>query len=56
VQQGRLRVLSSCQHVLAMLDQYQWDDREGLQRERPKHNRYSHMADAVRYALYTYTV
>ena len=56
VAQGRFRVHHSCKHVLAMLDQYQWDDREGLARERPKHNRYSHMADAVRYALYSYTV
>ena len=56
VQQGRFRVHKDCHHVLAMLDQYQWDDREGLARERPKHNRYSHMADAVRYALYSYTV
>jgi len=56
VQQGRFRVYKDCVHVIAMLDQYQWDDRENLQRERPKHNRYSHMADAVRYALYSYTV
>ena len=56
VAQGRFKVHHSCKHVLAMLDQYQWDDREGLTRERPKHNRYSHMADAVRYALYSYTV
>jgi phage terminase large subunit len=56
VQQGRFKVLSSCQHVLTMLDQYQWDDREGLTRERPKHNRFSHMADAVRYALYSYVI
>jgi len=56
IQQGRLRVHRDCVNVLAMLDQYQWDDREGLQRERPKHNQYSHMADALRYALYTYTL
>jgi len=56
VQQGRFKVLHNCQHVLAMLDQYQWDDREGLTRERPKHNRYSHIADAVRYALYSYVI
>lgn len=56
VQQGRFRVHRDCVHVLAMLDQYQWDDREGLTRERPKHNRYSHMADAVRYALYSYII
>ena len=56
VQQGRFKVHQDCKHVLAMLDQYQWDDREGLARERPKHNRYSHMADAVRYALYSYVI
>ena len=56
VQQGRLLVHKDCQHVLAMLDQYRWDTREGLTRERPKHDEYSHMADAVRYALYSYTV
>jgi len=56
IQQGRLMVLRSCRHVLAMLDQYRWDDRETLTREKPKHDQYSHIADALRYALYTYTV
>lgn len=56
VQQGRLKVLDSCTHVLATLDQYRWDDNQNLNRERPKHDQYSHMADALRYALYTYTV
>lgn len=56
VKQGRLRVLKSCTHVLDMLDQYRWDDREGLTKERPKHDKFSHMADALRYALYTFTV
>jgi hypothetical protein len=56
VQQGKLRVLKSCTHVLDMLDQYRWDDREGLAKERPKHDKYSHMADALRYALYSYIV
>lgn len=56
VQQGRLKVHKDCQHVLAMFDQYRWDNREGLQRERPKHDKFSHMADAVRYPLYTYTI
>jgi phage terminase large subunit len=56
VQQGRLLVHKDCVHVLAMLDQYRWDTREGLTKERPKHDEYSHMADAVRYALYSYTV
>ena len=56
LQQDRLVIHESCKWVLAMLDQYRWDDREGLQKERPKHDDYSHMADALRYALYTYTV
>ncbi len=56
VGQDRLRVAQHCKHVLAMFDQYRWDTRENLQRERPLHDKYSHMADAVRYALYTFTV
>ena len=28
---------------------------ETLQKERPVHNEFSHMADAMRYAVYTYT-
>ena len=56
IAQDRLRVADHCTHVLAMFDQYRWDTREGLQRERPQHDKYSHMADAVRYALYTYTI
>lgn len=54
--QNRLKVAPHCKNVLMMFDQYRWDQREGLQRERPMHDEYSHMADAVRYALYTYTV
>jgi len=56
VAQNRLKIAPHCTEVLAMFDQYRWDTREGLQRERPMHDEYSHMADAVRYALYTYTI
>lgn len=56
VAQGRLKVAPHCTHSLAVFDQYRWDTKEGLQRERPKHDEYSHMADAIRYALYTYTL
>ena len=42
--------------ILAMLDQYRWDNREGLTKEKPKHDEYSHMADALRYALYSYVI
>jgi phage terminase large subunit len=47
--------MSHCTNVIDMLDQYQWDTGANLIKERPKHNEYSHMADALRYALYTYT-
>jgi phage terminase large subunit len=56
LQQDRLVVLEHCTAVLAMLDQYRWDNRETLQRERPVHDQHSHIADALRYALYTYVV
>lgn len=56
VEQGRLKVAPHCTNVLACLDQYKWDNKEGLVREKPVHDEYSHMADALRYALYTYTV
>jgi hypothetical protein len=56
VAQNRLKVSPHCTHCLAVFDQYRWDTKEGLQRERPKHDDYSHMADAIRYALYTYTL
>lgn len=54
VEQGRLLVDPSCTNTIEMLNQYRWDTRETLQRERPLHDQYSHMADALRYALYTF--
>lgn len=56
LQQGRLKILRSCEHTLAMVDQYRWDTREGLTKERPKHDQYSHIGDALRYCLYSYTI
>jgi len=56
VAQNRLKIAPHCTNTIAMFDQYRWDQRENLQKERPLHDEYSHMADAVRYALYTYTV
>lgn len=54
VEQGRLRVSPRCVHTLAMLDQYRWDTKETLTKEKPLHDEYCHMADALRYALYTF--
>lgn len=56
VETGRLKVTPNCTHTLGMLDQYRWDTRETLTTEKPKHDEYSHIADAIRYALYTYTI
>ena len=55
MEHDRVFVDKSCKHVLDMFENYRWDDKEGLLNERPKHDRYSHMADAVRYALYTHS-
>ena len=49
-----LIVDQTCRHVLSAVDQYQWDSNPNLMKERPKHDMSSHMADALRYALYTF--
>lgn len=54
VEQNRLIVDPKCEYLLATLDQYRWSQKENLTKERPEHDEYSHMADALRYALYTY--
>lgn len=54
-QTGRLLVDPRCKQILAALDQYQWDERETLTKEKPEH-KYSHLPDAIRYALHTYTL
>ena len=54
VDNHHLLVDQRCHHTLQALDQYQWDPNPNLMREKPKHDQYSHMADALRYALYTF--
>jgi len=54
VDNGRLKVDPRCVKCIAALNNYQWEDKTGLEREKPKHNEYSHMADAIRYMLYSY--
>ena len=54
--QGRIKVSPHCEHTLFMFDQYRWDVRETVMKERPEHGMASHMADALRYAVYTYTI
>lgn len=42
---------SSCQNVIESLEGYtkQWDEANGVWKEKPLHNKHSHIADAVRY-------
>ena len=54
VDNDNLLVDQTCKETLAALDQYQWDPNPNLAKEKPKHNRASHMADALRYALYSF--
>jgi hypothetical protein len=54
--QNRIKVSPHCEHTLFMFDQYRWDAKDTVTRERPEHGMASHMADAIRYAMYTYTI
>jgi phage terminase large subunit len=54
VEQGNLIVDPKCVHLIAALDQFRWNPSDTLLTEKPIHDKYSHMADALRYALYSY--
>ena len=54
VDNDKLYVDQQSQQTLICLDSYQWDPNPNLMRERPKHDMASHMADALRYALYSF--
>ena len=54
IDNDKLIVNQTCRESLMALDQYQWDPNPNLLKEKPKHNQASHMADALRYALYTF--
>ena len=56
IEKDKLIVDQRCVKMIASLDQYQWDPNPNLVLEKPVHNKYCHMADALRYALYTYEV
>jgi len=55
-EQNRIKVSPHCVNTIEMFNAYQWDNRETLTREKPVHSKVSHIADALRYALYTYTI
>lgn len=61
VDNDKVIVHQDLEHCLYAFDQYQWNTKElnkkgELASEKPLHNEASHMADAIRYALYSYKV
>lgn len=53
IEQDRLYIDSRCEKVILALNNYRWDPKVGLVKEKPLHDKYSHMADAIRYGLYS---
>lgn len=54
IENGKLTVDKSCLDAILMLNNYRWDPNEALIKPKPKHDVFSHLADSLRYALYTY--
>ncbi len=54
IDNDNLYVDQECKQSLICLDSYQWDPNPNLLKEKPKHNMASHMADGLRYALYSF--
>jgi hypothetical protein len=52
----KVTVCSSCPHVVMMLANYKWDPNPALVNPKPKHDSFSHLGDAIRYALYSYVI
>lgn len=54
VDRDRIIVPPSMREVLRAFDAYRWDPNPNLVKEKPIHDSASHMADAIRYALYSF--
>ena len=54
IDNGKLIIDQEAKESLICVDSYQWDPNPNLAREKPRHNNASHMADAIRYALYSF--
>lgn len=50
----KIQVSRNCPEVLRAFDAYRWDPNPNLVKEKPIHDSASHMADAIRYALYSF--
>lgn len=55
IDNNKLFVHQECLMSLKSLEAYRWDPNINLLKEKPLHNSASHSADAIRYALYSYT-
>lgn len=53
IEQDKITVDPSCTFIIEALINYRWDPNENLQKPRPMHDEYSHIADAIRYVLYS---
>ncbi|ASV43479.1 terminase large subunit [Vibrio phage JSF12] len=55
LEQDKIIVSHACPKLREMFINYRWDPKtDNTGKERPDHNGYSHLADALRYAIYTY--
>jgi hypothetical protein len=54
VDNNKLIVAPHLKEVLRTFDAYRWDPNPNLVKEKPIHDTASHMADAIRYALYSF--
>lgn len=54
VDNRKIIIPPSMTHTLAAFDAYRWDPNPNLVKEKPLHDKASHMADAIRYALYSF--
>lgn len=54
IDNDKLIIDQSCKETLRSIDQYQWDPNPNLIKEKPIHNSASHLADAIRYAIYSF--
>jgi hypothetical protein len=54
IDNNNLIIDQRCKEALAAVDQYQWDPNPNLLKEKPLHNKASNMADALRYAMYSF--
>jgi hypothetical protein len=50
----RLFIDPACVDLILVMNNYRWDPNPSLLKPKPLHDQFSHLADALRYALYTY--